>query len=105
MDDLCRVQVLDTSQDLVEKYFNVVLGQVLRRYYDLVQIRLHEFSDHVDLLKEVYVGRLKETKNTNCKQTILKYKYTIMFISNTYGNSSMFMKDLEGKHLYSRLLR
>ena len=62
VDDLCRVQVLDTSQDLVEKYFNVVLGQVLRRYYDLVQIRLHEFSDHVDLLKEVYVGRLKETK-------------------------------------------
>ena len=60
MDDLCRVQVLDTSQDLVEKYFNVVLGQVLRRYYDLVQIRLHEFSDHVDLLKEVYVGRLKK---------------------------------------------
>ena len=100
MDDLCRVQVLDTSQDLVEKYFNVVLGQVLRRYYDLVQIRLHEFSDHVDLLKEVYVGRLKETKKNIVNKQLRSIN--IQFCLNQIlkcGQGSLFMKDVKGKIL------
>lgn len=59
MDDLGRVQVLNAPQNLVEEYFNVVLGQVLRRDDDLVQVGLHELSDHVDFLKEVDVRRLQ----------------------------------------------
>ena len=65
MDDLCRVQVLDTAQDLIEEYFNMILRQVLWRNNDFVQIRLHQFGDHVDLLKEVYVRRLKNKLKKN----------------------------------------
>ena len=59
MDDFGRVQVLDTPENLIQKDLDVVLGQVLRRNDDLVQIGLHELCDHVYLLKEVNVRRLK----------------------------------------------
>jgi hypothetical protein len=60
VDDLGRVQVLDATQNLVKEYFYMVLRQMLGRNNDLVEIRLHEFSYHVDLLKEVDVWRLKD---------------------------------------------
>lgn len=72
MNDLCRMQVLDTPQDLVEKYFDVILRQVLRRNNDLVQVRLHELSDHVNFLKEVNVWRLRMEKCDEIRREILE---------------------------------
>ena len=60
MDNLGRVQVLDAAEDLIQKHLDMILGQMLRRYNDFVQIRLHELSDHINLLKEVDVRGLKE---------------------------------------------
>lgn len=57
------MQVLDSSQDLVEEHFDVVRGQVLRGHNDLVQVGLHELSDHVDLLKEVDVRGLQKNRS------------------------------------------
>ena len=55
VDDLGRVEVLDAAQDLVEKDLDVVCGKVLRGHDNLVQIRLHQLGDHVNLLEEVDV--------------------------------------------------
>jgi hypothetical protein len=38
-----------TAEDLIEKHFDVVGGEVLRRNDDLVQIALHQFGDHVSV--------------------------------------------------------
>ena len=62
MDNLGRVQVLDAAEDLIQKHLDMILGQMLRRYNDFVQIRLHELSDHINLLKEVDVRGLKKRK-------------------------------------------
>ena len=62
MDNLGRVQVLDTAEDLIQKHLDMILGQMLRRYNDFVQIRLHELSDHINLLKEVDVRGLNDRK-------------------------------------------
>ena len=62
MDNLGRVQVLDAAEDLIQKHLDMILGQMLRRYNDFVQIRLHELSDHINLLKEVDVRGLKKKK-------------------------------------------
>ncbi len=59
MDDLGRVEVLDAAQKLVKEDLDVVGRQVLRRHDDLVQVGLHQFSNQVDFLEEVYVWRLK----------------------------------------------
>ena len=62
MDNLGRVQVLDTAENLIQKHLDMILGQMLRRYNDFVQIRLHELSDHINLLKEVDVRGLNDRK-------------------------------------------
>ena len=62
MDNLGRVQVLDAAEDLIQKHLDMILGQMLRRYNDFVQIRLHELSDHINLLKEVDVRGLNDRK-------------------------------------------
>lgn len=45
--DACRVEILEPAQDLVEEHFDVVLGQVLRRHDDLVQVRLQQLCYHI----------------------------------------------------------
>ena len=57
----------------------MILGQMLRRYNDFVQIRLHELSDHINLLKEVDVRGLKE------KEEYLRYtNFTICWNFHSY---------------------
>lgn len=71
------MQVLDSSQDLVEEHFDVVRGQVLRGHNDLVQVGLHELSDHVDLLKEVDVrGLQKIVRFYSMASTPVQTKFT-----------------------------
>ena len=53
-DNNCRTQLFHTNRtltakDLIEKNFDVVGGEVLRRNDDLVQIALHQFGDHVSV--------------------------------------------------------
>lgn len=35
-----------TSQNLVDEYFHMIFCQQLRRHYDLMQIRLHQITQH-----------------------------------------------------------
>ena len=60
--DFGRVEVLDPAQQLVEEHLDVVGREVLRRDDDLVQVRLHQLRDHVDLGKVLQLGRLQGTK-------------------------------------------
>jgi hypothetical protein len=71
--DFSRVQVLDTSEDLIQKHLDMILGQVLRRYNDFMQIGLHELCDHIDLLKEVDVRRLKDIQ---AREDVIVFKET-----------------------------
>ena len=57
------MEVLDSPEDLVQEDFDVVRGEVLGRDDDLVQIALHQFRDHVDLLK-IFNGRRLELKKS-----------------------------------------
>lgn len=56
------MEVLQTSEYLVEEDLDVVSRQVLWRDDDLVQVALHELRDDVDLLEEVQVGRLEDVE-------------------------------------------
>ena len=56
------MKVSDSAKDLVQEDLDVVGGEVLRRHDDLVQVRLHQLRDHVDLLEEVQMRRLKVGK-------------------------------------------
>ena len=56
------MEVLDSPEDLVQEDFDVVRGEVLGRDDDLVQIALHQFRDHIDLLEIFYCGRLERRK-------------------------------------------
>ena len=53
------MKVSDSAKDLVQEDLDVVGGEVLRRHDDLVQVRLHQLRDHVDLLEEVQMRRLE----------------------------------------------
>ena len=57
--DLGGVEVLDPAQQLVEEHLDVVGREVLRRDDDLVQVRLHQLRDHVDLGKVLQLRRLQ----------------------------------------------
>ena len=51
MQDTGRMQRLESTQNLVHKVLEMVVGQILRTY-NPVKIRFHEF------LYEIYVGKL-----------------------------------------------
>jgi hypothetical protein len=53
------MKILDSAKKLIQEDLDVIGGEMLRRNDDLVQVRLHQFRDHVNLLEEVHVWRLK----------------------------------------------
>ena len=57
---LGRVDVLETAEDLVNKILEVAVGELLVRADDLVQVRLHELLDHVDLVEVVALAELED---------------------------------------------
>jgi hypothetical protein len=57
--DFGRVEILDAAKYLVEEHLDVIGGEVLRGYDDLVQVGLHQLGDHIDLGKILQLGRLK----------------------------------------------
>jgi len=69
-----KVGGLDVSVD--DEDLDVVGGEVLWRHDDLVQVRLHQLCDHVDLLEEVEMRRLERMKyvwqSNQCK--LLAYR-------------------------------
>ena len=52
MKDVGRVDVLETSQNLIQKVANVIVAQLLC-LQQLVQVRLHQTLDNVDVLHSV----------------------------------------------------
>mmetsp|Transcript_12372 Transcript_12372/g.22331 ORF Transcript_12372/g.22331 Transcript_12372/m.22331 type:complete len:229 (-) Transcript_12372:314-1000(-) len=55
MQNVCRVNVFQRPQHLVDKVLNMVQAQTLFGINDSVQIRLHQFTDNVDILKIVHI--------------------------------------------------
>ena len=49
MDDISRVHIEKATKQLVDKVLNMVLGEVLSRVNDPMQVSFHEFSDNVDI--------------------------------------------------------
>jgi hypothetical protein len=54
------MKILDSAKKLIQEDLDVIGGEVLRRNDDLVQVGLHQFRDHVNLLEEIHVRRLKQ---------------------------------------------
>lgn len=59
MHDAAGVQVLQTAEYLIEKDLHVIGGDRLIGDDDLMEIALHKFGYHVDLLEDLNVRRLK----------------------------------------------
>ena len=59
VNDFSWMKILDSAKKLIQEDLDVIGGEVLRRNDDLVQVGLHQFCDHVNLLEEVHVWRLK----------------------------------------------
>lgn len=55
------MQVLETAKDLVQKHFDVIGRQVLRRHDDLVEVRLQQLCYHIS--KRVRGEKKSETPN------------------------------------------
>jgi len=51
MDDVRRVDVLESAQDLVEKPADVVIGQLLLRVDNPMEIALHQIQNYIDVLE------------------------------------------------------
>ncbi len=49
MDDVGRMHVQEASENLVDEILNVVVGQVLARVNDSVQVGLHQFGNYVNV--------------------------------------------------------
>ena len=49
MDDIGRVHEHQSSQELVDKVLDVIIGQVLSGIYHPVQVGLHQFCDDIDI--------------------------------------------------------
>lgn len=65
MDDICRVEVEQCAEHLVEDVLNVVIGQCLFGLDKVVEIDLHKVGDEVDF--SVLTGR-KFNKLGNCQE-------------------------------------
>ncbi len=59
MDDVKGVDVLDAAKELVDEVLEVIQRQCLRALNDLMQIRVHQFGDDVDIF-EVAQGKRRE---------------------------------------------
>ena len=55
MDDVARVDVLDTAQQLVEEVLHVVVAERLVAVYELLQVRLHEFEHYQQVVEALRV--------------------------------------------------
>ena len=55
MEHICRVNILEPSQNLVHEVLKVSLSQWLLRANDLMQVCLHEFLNDVDLVEVVWI--------------------------------------------------
>ena len=64
VEDVCRVDVLEAPEDLVEEVADVVIAQPLG-LEQLVEIRLHETLDDVDVLHGVHGGRPEDVSDVN----------------------------------------
>ena len=59
VNDFSWMKILDSTKKLIQEDLDVIRGEMLRWNDDLVQVRLHQFCDHVNLLEKVHVWRLK----------------------------------------------
>ena len=64
VEDVGRVDVLEAPEDLVEEVADVVIAQPLG-LEQLVEIRLHETLDDVDVLHGVHGGRPEDVSDVN----------------------------------------
>ncbi len=56
VDDVCRVDVLEAAEDLVDEVLNVFVSEGVVAVDDLVQVRVHVVQDNVELLKRARRG-------------------------------------------------
>ena len=76
VNDFCWMKIRDAAKDLVQEDLDVVRGEVLRWHDDLVKVRLHQLRDHVDLLEEVQMRRLKRKEDGYGSNLELKGSFT-----------------------------
>lgn len=60
MDDPRRVEVFQSSENLIEEDLDMICGEMLRGDDDFVKVALHKLRDDVYFLEEVEVGRLQD---------------------------------------------
>ena len=63
MQNSARVNVLEASQDLVQKIFDVSVAEELVRFDHLGQIGLHQVEHHINFVKIFVVDRFQNRPN------------------------------------------
>lgn len=95
VNDFCWMKVFDSAKKLVQEDLDMIGREVLRWDDDLVQVRLHQLRDHVDLREEVQM-RWLETKRmvnywsfnaANDIYSVLKLRKTLLFFNIIFGLS------------------
>jgi hypothetical protein len=51
MDDVSRMHVLQTSEDLINEKLNMAVAKRLWALYDRSQISVHQFRDDIDVIE------------------------------------------------------
>lgn len=69
MDDLSRVNVLESAKKLVQKRFTVLLSQWLLTPNNLRQVCVHQFSHNINVLK--VASRLRQNDSFNIDDVIV----------------------------------
>lgn len=65
MKNTSRVNVLQSSQDLVKEELNVIIRQRLVGFNDLGEVRFHKLRDHVNLFEILSALRLQDGLDGN----------------------------------------
>jgi hypothetical protein len=61
MQDICRVNVLQSSADLVDEILEMRVGELLLRANNLVKVRFHKFLDNEPVTRTDNLALIKQS--------------------------------------------
>jgi hypothetical protein len=65
VEDIGRVNVLKTSEHLVHKVLAVIIGELILRVNDFVQVSFHEVQHYVDIFEILFRQRIDQITKSN----------------------------------------